>query len=65
MTAHPVLSRLALAELYLTLAAVFSRFDFQLYETGIENIQLGSDGYMPIMKSAHGVRVLVKRVERG
>ena len=65
MIAHPVLSRLALAELYLTLATVFSRFDFQLYETGIENIQLESDGFMPIMKSPHGVRVLVRRVERG
>ena len=65
MTAHPVLPRLALAELYLTLATIFSRFDFQLYETGIENIQLGSDGYMPSMKSPYGVGVLVKRVERG
>ena len=53
---------LAYAELYLTIATVFSRFDFQLYDTGIENIQLGSDGYMPIMKSPHGVRVTAKKV---
>ncbi|KAL8637095.1 MAG: hypothetical protein Q9228_005597 [Teloschistes exilis] len=51
----------AYAELYLTVAVLFSRFDIQLYDTPIENIQLGSDGYMPIMKRTGGVRVLVKR----
>ena len=53
---------LAIAELYLTIATIFSRFDFQLYDTGIENIQLGSDGYMPIMKRSGGVRVTVKKI---
>ena len=52
----------AFAELYLTIATIFSRFDFQLYDTGIENIQLGSDGYMPIMKSPGGVRVTAKKI---
>ena len=52
----------AFAELYLTIATVFSRYDFKLYDTGIENIQLGSDGYMPIMKSRGGVRVTAKKI---
>ncbi|KAL8696123.1 MAG: hypothetical protein Q9224_002960, partial [Gallowayella concinna] len=54
---------LAYAELYLTIATLFSRFNFQLYDTSVENIQLGSDGYMPVMKKPHGVRVTVKKVK--
>ncbi|KAI9718808.1 MAG: hypothetical protein M1828_006570 [Chrysothrix sp. TS-e1954] len=52
---------LAYAEMYLTIAILFSRFDFQLHETSIEDVQLKSDGYMPIMKGSNGVRVLVKK----
>lgn len=47
--------------MYVAIAIIFSRFDFQLYDTPIENVQLGADGYMPIMKREGGVRVLVKR----
>ena len=52
----------AYAELYLTIATIFSRFDFQLYDTRVENIQLGSDGYMPIMKREGGVRVTATKI---
>lgn len=52
---------LAYVELYLTVAVLFSRFHFRLHETPIENVLLGSDGYMPIMKRSGGVRVVVKK----
>lgn len=48
-------------ELCLTVSALAMRFDFRLDEnkTCMDDIQLESDGYMPIMKRQNGVWVFV------
>ena len=52
---------LAWAELYLTVSTLFSRFDFQLHETTIEDVQLGSDTFVATMKSPNNVRVIAEK----
>lgn len=54
---------LAWAELYLTIATIFTRFDFELFETTIEDIELGSDILAPGTKSRNNVRVTVRKTK--
>jgi hypothetical protein len=52
---------LAYAEIYITLATVFRRFRFELYETDLSDIELAHATQLPYPKrSSKGVRVLVK-----
>ena len=52
---------LAKAEIYLTLAAVFHRFDMELYETDRSDVDIVHDYFNPSPKDdTKGVRVLVK-----
>lgn len=52
---------LALAEFYLAIAALFSRLDFELYETTIEDVEMKRDLFIPsVKKGSKGIRVLVK-----
>lgn len=51
---------LAWAELYLTVASLFIRYDFSLYKTSIDEITVVSDQFVPGMKSQDGIRVTVK-----
>jgi len=54
-------SSLAYAEMYLALATVFSRFDFELHETDVTDVQLAHDFYLPAPKlGSKGVRARVK-----
>ncbi|KAJ8130051.1 hypothetical protein O1611_g3581 [Lasiodiplodia mahajangana] len=50
---------LAMAELYLTFAHVFSRFDMEVFETKRDAVDMGADYFIPIPKNRDGVRVLV------
>ncbi|KIX06391.1 uncharacterized protein Z518_04367 [Rhinocladiella mackenziei CBS 650.93] len=51
---------LAHAELYMTLAAVFRNFAFELYETDISDVELAHDFFLPSPKmDSKGVRVKV------
>ncbi|EXJ95644.1 hypothetical protein A1O1_00766 [Capronia coronata CBS 617.96] len=51
---------LAHAELYMTLAAVFRNFAFELYETDVSDVALAHDFFLPSPKlDSHGVRVKV------
>ncbi len=51
---------LAYAELYMTLAAIFRRFDLELYETSFEDIKIVHDFFNPSARlDSKGVRVLV------
>lgn len=52
---------LALAELSIALAMVFTRFDFELYETDISDVKLAHDYFIPFPKQdSKGIRVKVK-----
>lgn len=52
---------LAQAEIYLTLAAVFRRFDFELFQTDRSDIDVAHDFFNPSPKlDSKGLRVLVK-----
>ncbi len=52
---------LAYAEIYLTLAAVFRRFEFELFETTREDVEVYHDFFNPQPKlGSKGVRVMVK-----
>jgi cytochrome P450 len=52
---------LAYAEIYLTLAAVFRRFDLELFETTREDVDIVHDFFSPSARlDSKGVRVLVK-----
>ena len=52
---------LAYAELYLTLANLIRRFDFELFETTIEDVEPVCDAFMPMPKiDSKGVRVFVQ-----
>lgn len=52
---------LAEAEIYLTLAALFGRFDMDVYETTREDIDIEHDFFNALPRNgAHGLRVLVK-----
>jgi hypothetical protein len=47
--------------MYLALATVFRRFDFELYETDVSDVKLAHDFYLPAPKlDSKGVRVKVK-----
>ncbi|KAK5045954.1 hypothetical protein LTR84_008740 [Exophiala bonariae] len=51
---------LAHAELYMTLAAVFRNFSFELYETDLSDVKLAHDFFLPSPKlDSKGVRVKV------
>ncbi|RDW76745.1 cytochrome P450 [Aspergillus mulundensis] len=53
--------QLAYAELYIGLASLIRRFDFELYETDRSDVDLARDRFIPRAKAASkGVRVLVK-----
>lgn len=52
---------LAYAELFLTLASMFRRFDLELYKTSIEDVMLVRDMFMPAPRiESKGVRIIVK-----
>ncbi|KAF2272646.1 benzoate 4-monooxygenase cytochrome P450 [Westerdykella ornata] len=52
---------LAHADLYLMLAGVFRRFDFELYETTDDDVRLVRDGFVPMAKvNSNGIRFIVK-----
>jgi hypothetical protein len=52
---------LAYAELYLTTATLVSRFDFELYETSLKDVQIKHDFFVAVPDlSSKGVRVTVK-----
>lgn len=54
---------LAWAELYLCLAAVVARFEFEMAEgTGLEDVEVSSDQFVPAMRGAGRLDVFVKRV---
>ncbi|KAL3417743.1 Trichodiene oxygenase 7 [Phlyctema vagabunda] len=52
-------SHLANAEIYLTLAHVFSRFDMTLFDTTKDDIEQVHDFFSPFPESDRGLRVLV------
>ncbi|KIX97625.1 uncharacterized protein Z520_06403 [Fonsecaea multimorphosa CBS 102226] len=55
---------LAHAELYMTLAAVFRNFRFELYDTDITDVELAHDFFLPSPKlDSKGVRVKVLKQE--
>ena len=52
--------RLAYAELYIALATVFRRFEFELYETSREDVDAKHDFFVPSPRlDSKGMRVLV------
>ena len=52
---------LAHAELYMTLAAVFRNFEFELYQTDLSDVELAHDFFLPSPRlDSKGVRVKVK-----
>jgi cytochrome P450 len=52
---------LAQAGIYLTLAAVFRRFDFELFQTDRSDVDVAHDFFTPSPKlDSKGPRVLVK-----
>jgi hypothetical protein len=52
---------LAQAELYITIATVFSRFDFELYETDVSDVEMQHAYLVPYPKwESKGVRMKVK-----
>ncbi|CZR63276.1 related to cytochrome P450 [Phialocephala subalpina] len=54
---------LAYAELYLMLSTLFRRYEMQLYETGVDSVELWGDFFLPKAKpGTEGVRVLMKRL---
>jgi cytochrome P450 len=51
---------LAYAELYLTVAAIFSRFDLELFETTDRDVEVVSDGFIGRRPAdSRGIRVKV------
>lgn len=53
---------LAYAELFLTIAAVFRRFDLELFETTIDDVKIVRDAFVGAPRAgSKGVRVLVKK----
>jgi hypothetical protein len=54
---------LAMAELYITLATVFSRFDFELYQTDETDVQMAHAYLVPYPKwESKGVRARVRQL---
>ena len=55
---------LAQAELYITIATVFSRFDFQLYETDNTDVEMAHAYLVPYTKwDSKGIRATVKKLQ--
>jgi len=55
---------LAYAEMYLAMATVFRRFEFELYETDESDVVLAHDYFIPAPKEdSKGVRVRVVSAE--
>ena len=51
---------LAYAELYKVLAAIVPRFDFELYETSLEDVHPIRDAFVPLCRAdSKGIRVKV------
>ena len=51
---------MAYAELYLTIARVFRRFELELFETTIEDIKMKHDFFAPVPRlDSKGVRIRV------
>lgn len=60
-TRNCVGQNLGQAELYLTLSEVVKRFDFELFQTTEEDVEIGRDWYvMQPLESSQGVRAIVK-----
>ena len=54
-----------MAELYITIAAVFSRFEFELVETDISDVEMKHAYLVPYPKwDTKGVRVQVKQAKK-
>ncbi len=51
---------LAWAELYLTLAMVVTRFDFEFVGTGQDDVEFHTDQFIMGTKSNYGIRVIAK-----
>jgi len=61
-TLADVQNSLAQAELYITLATIFSRFDFRLYETDVSDVEMVHGYLLPYPKwESKGVRVEVQQ----
>jgi cytochrome P450 len=55
---------LAQVEMYLTLATLFRRFDFELFETDSSDVELAHEFFVPVSRlDSKGVRVLVKGLQ--
>lgn len=58
------MASLAYAELYLTLAMVVRRFNFEIHETDVTDVKMRHDFMVPSPKTnSKGVRVTVKNIE--
>ena len=56
---------LAYAELYMTMATVYRRFDFEIYETNVDDVKGVIDAFtMFAKKDSNGVRVKVRGVRQ-
>lgn len=51
---------LAQAEMHLTLATIFRRFDTELFKTSRREVDPKKDFFVPVPESRNGVRVLVR-----
>jgi hypothetical protein len=52
---------LAYAELFLTLAGIVRRFDFELFETTFDDVKIDRDAFVAAARvGSKGVRVVVK-----
>lgn len=52
---------LAYAEMYVTVATVFRRFDMELFDTTYEDVEVAHEFHIPQVKyGSKGVQVLVK-----
>ena len=55
---------LAKVEMYLTLALLFRRFDFELFETDRSDVDMAHDFFIPVARTdSKGVRVRVRAVD--
>jgi hypothetical protein len=51
---------LAQAEMHLSLATIFRRFDTELFDTNRKDVDPKKDFFVPVPESSNGVRVLVR-----
>lgn len=58
-------SSLAYAQLYITLAAIIRRFDLQLFETSLADVEPSNDGIVALAKEGSKVQMLVLGVHQG